>query len=295
VEPKAQAANRLDADDSSELVVKQTRFECDRSQLPADLASRFLPLSLDLEGEAFVASALRRSPARWKRWAARCLSPFASDFDVSAVLSAHRLFLLSTPQLLQLLPALCESRAAHWLDVGAGNGDVSCRLLPLAETLTCTEVSRGARYRLGRRGLGCEAFDIATSAGAEAAARLGPFDCLSCFNVLDRCPRPRQLLGNMARLVKPGGALLLSVPLPLDPFYFDGGSTLPPEQSLGAATESFEEALAQLWEAIAPCGLTLSSVSRIPYFSTTLEDAQPLCALDCALWLLRRPSPQARC
>lgn len=263
-------------------------FACDRSLLPAALAARFAPLSLDLEGEAFVASALRRPPPRWKRFAQLCLSPFASAFDVGSVLNAHRLFLLSTPQLMQLLP---ESRVNRWLDVGAGNGDITSRLLPLSKSLTCTEVSAGARYRLGRRGLQCEAFDVATEAGSAAAARLGPFDCISCFNVLDRCRQPRELLGNIARLLPPGGALLLSVPLPLDAFYYAGSSTRAPDNGLQVSAKTFEAALAQLWaDAISPTGLALASVSRVPYLSTTLNAAQPLCALSCSLWLLTRPA-----
>jgi len=45
------------------------------------------------------------------------------------------------------------------------------------------------------------------------------FDLVTCFNVLDRVPDPRTLVDDLARLVRPGGLLVLACPFDYDTQY----------------------------------------------------------------------------
>ena len=40
----------------------------------------------------------------------------------------------------------------------------------------------------------------------------GTVDSVACFRQMDRCDKPHVLLGEIARVLRPGGLLLLSVP-----------------------------------------------------------------------------------
>jgi SAM-dependent methyltransferase len=269
--------------------VERFGVELDYGCLPGALsqgaASRFVQLSLDLEGEAFLNWCLSRRYSRLKLWIKLGLRWFISDFDLNALLRLHRVFLLSAPQLQQLLGGQATHR---WLDVGAGNGDLASTLLPFTENLLCTEVSRASVWRLRRRRLPCELLDAATSKGLSRLTSAGPFDVISLFNVLDRCARPRTLLKNLVQLLDSQGRLLLSVPLPMDAFYYWGGASLMPQERFTLSPDSFEQALSDLIATeLAPLGLSVRACARVPYLSSGDVDC-PLYGLDSALVLCEK-------
>jgi hypothetical protein len=62
--------------------------------------------------------------------------------------------------------------------------------------------------------------------------------------------------------------LLLSTPLPYQPFFYAGGISRDPEERLEIHAEGWEAALVELWRhELEPLGLTLSAVTRTPYLS----------------------------
>jgi SAM-dependent methyltransferase len=246
------------------------RYACDRRRLGPELAERFIPSHLDTEGEAFLASALKRGPGAWRLRAHRLLTLFVSDFDANALLGMYPVFLLSTPQALVLLKAaqhgnLSETR---WLDVGAGSGDVTTRVTPLAHSVDCTETSRFMARRLRQRGFNCWRGRVGEGAAGDPLANANAYGVISLFNVLDRTSRPRALLRAAVAHLPVGGALVLSVPLPYEPFFYVGSATREPEERLEIDAEHWEEALGQLWRhELLPLGLSLGAVTRVPYLS----------------------------
>jgi len=97
------------------------------------------------------------------------------------------------------------------LDVGSGAGQIASHLLKYADEntkVTCTDLShpmlRRARTRLKSAIPEFVAADLAQLPFAD-----GSFDCVTCGYVLEHLPDPQPGLAEMARVLKPGGRLLL--------------------------------------------------------------------------------------
>jgi SAM-dependent methyltransferase len=268
----------------------QLHYACDLGLL-GELAERFVPSQLDAEGEAFLAAALRRRHGRTGYWAQRVLTLFLSDFDANALLGSYPVFLLSTPQALRLIEVArpLGVSTGRWLDIGAGSGDVTTRLAPLVEELSCTEASHHMARRLRRRGFSCWVGQAGEGAPGDPLAQSGQFDVISLLNVLDRTARPRSLLARAVQQLPPQGLLMLSVPLPYDPFYYAGASTRDPLEPLQVKAARWEDALGELWRhELAPLGLELRALTRLPYLSG--GDVQhPAYVLDDALLVCEKP------
>jgi SAM-dependent methyltransferase len=245
-------------------------YACQLDRLSPELASAFVPSQLDTEGEAFLAAALKRRHGRWRLWTRRVVNLFLSDFDTNALLGMYRVFLLSTPQALQLLePSLTTPLAqARLLDVGAGSGDVTTRLAPLVSQLDCTEASRFMARRLRQRGFSCWRGQVGEGSPGDPLTGARAYDVISLLNVIDRTSRPRTLLRSIVAHLAPGGSLLLSTPLPFDPFFYEGAISRAPEERLSVHAADWEEALVELWQnELKPLGLAVNAVTRVPYLS----------------------------
>lgn len=97
------------------------------------------------------------------------------------------------------------------LDVGSGAGQIASHLLRYADPgakVTCTDLSqpmlRRARTRLNSSTPEFVAADLARLPFID-----GSFDCVTCGYVLEHLPAPEPGLAEMARVLKPGGRLLL--------------------------------------------------------------------------------------
>ncbi len=260
------------------------RYGC--GQAASELVRRhFVQLELDAAARNFVEEQFER-PAGFWRWQTHALLRYVfSDFDVNGLLGTYPLHLLSTAQWQRLLPSV----HAH-LDVGAGNGDLTTQLAPLATSTLTTEHSRAMSHVLRRRGFECLHTPQGEAAELHAQLAERKFDLITCLNVLDRTAEPQQLLRVLGAHLKPGGLLVLAVPLPLQPFYYAGARTLPPRESLGVTGPDWESQCEQLaartCECVAP--LRLQSVSRAPYISGG-DRRSRLYALDDAVLVFRRP------
>jgi SAM-dependent methyltransferase len=266
------------------------RYSCDPARLGTELAERFVPSQLDTEGEAFLAAALERSPAAWKMRLHRLLTLFVSDFDANALLGVHPVFLLSTPQALALLEARRSTELTEelWLDIGAGSGDVTTRLAALARDMYCTETSRFMARRLRRRGFRCWLGQVGEGKPLDPLTSSERFGVISLLNVIDRTNKPRTLLGSITRQMPSGGILMLSTPLPYEPFYYAGSVTRAPEEQLRIQAEGWEEQLGELWRLeLAPLGLSLDAFTRVPYLSGG-DAGHPAYVLDSAVLVCRK-------
>lgn len=252
---------------------------------------RAFELRPDAATAAYLESAAANRAGRLRTLAQRALRDFVSGYDANAWLGMYPMFLLSSQQLSQLLGLRAEQRIARCLDVGAGSGDVTRALKPLCGELLTTERSSGMAKKLRKLGYQCLQVDLAETLGALAPQT---FDLITCFNVLDRCPRPRSLLGAIVNLLAPNGRCLLSVPLPFDPMFYQGPRTPDPLEALGLTGVGWGvDAYDLTAHALPGLGLTPLTLSRVPYLSGG-DSRRPLYALDAALVVARataQPTP----
>ena len=147
--------------------------------------------------------------------------------------------------------------------------------------------------RLARRGYTVYHTDTLTSLPSSLV-----YDCVLCFNVLDRCSHPRSLLSQLrGRLRSPSSLLLLATPLPLDPWVEVGKQWKKPEESLGLEVSGegkrctgcmgWEETVERLTLLFIEAGFAVLSVSRLPYISAG-NAVKPYFTLDDALFALAR-------
>jgi len=256
-------------------------YDVDVAALSPRLRDRFVKLSRDSATDAFLAQAGRGRHSWWRTQLHRLLRQFMSDFDANGLLDMYPLFVASTEHWRLLLG---QQRVERLLDVGAGSGNVTRTLLPLAEHVVTTELSRHMAERLRRSGLECHELDL-----AERDLSGAPFDLITCLNVLDRTSRPKRLLRRIYDRLQPGGRLLLALALPYNPFFFRGNTTPEPLERLACAEPGWEAAVNSLVEhELEPLGFTVIAVSRTPYLS--FGDAESgLYELDDALLVCQKP------
>ena len=97
------------------------------------------------------------------------------------------------------------------LDVGSGAGQIAGHLLEFADAdaeITCTDLSaqmlRRARNRLKSPRPSFVVADVTSMPFAD-----GSFDCITCGYVLEHVPDPEKGLSELARVLRPGGRMLL--------------------------------------------------------------------------------------
>ncbi|KJE94882.1 DREV methyltransferase [Capsaspora owczarzaki ATCC 30864] len=163
-----------------------------------------------------------------------------------------------------------SARIPHFgtlLDIGAGDGNVTARLAPMFASVTTTEASAVMSWRLAQRG-----FTSINTLDLHSDPRLlGPFDVISCLNVLDRCERPRTLLQDIrSRLTPKTGRVILAIVLPFRPYVEfastpEGRQNKPVEtvQLTGVCFEQWAEEL--IHQLIEPAGFTVEAMGRSPY------------------------------
>lgn len=256
------------------------RFDCDRNALPRELHQRFHELELGAESRAYIDGALTQRHGRLLTALHRALAGHLSDFDVNGLLRMYPMHLLGTSQWRALVG---ESPGRRHLDVGAGSGDVTVTLSPLSGEVFTTEMSWAMAKRLRERGFVCHRVDVASTGVPDP-----PYDLITCLNVIDRCERPRTLLAQLRDALSPDGRLVVATPLPLNAFFYDGGTTRTPAERLAVEAQRWEGAVVQLIERVMlPLGLSVETLSRAPYLSGG-DSQQPLYSLDDVVLVCRR-------
>jgi SAM-dependent methyltransferase len=243
------------------------------------LAARYVALHADVDTAAFLERELGRRHGRL-RWAAhRFLLGFKPDFDVNGLLDTYALHLLSAGQWDALLG---PRNGGRLLDVGAGAGEVTRALGARFDEIVAVETSKPMVKRLRAAGLRAEHADLTTDPVPDP-----PYDAVALLNVLDRCARPRTLLGHLRGALRPGGLLVVSVPLPYRPLHYRGGRVLDPDEPLPIDDGPWERQLGALVrQVLEPAGLEVAAWSRAPYLSGGDRD-EPLYVLDAAIVVSR--------
>lgn len=258
------------------------RYDASVAALSPLLRERFVPLARDAATDEFLSRAVHRPHPWWRVQMHRFVRLFMSDFDANGLLDMYPLHVGSSEQWRKLLGS---RRIARLLDVGAGSGNVTRTLAPLADTVVTTELSRHMAERLRRSGFECHELDLAQRDVPGAR-----FDLVCCLNVLDRTSHPLRLLRRLEAALEPGGRLMIALALPYDPFYCDGASTPQPSERLSCSEPDWESAVSSfVAHDLLPLGLSLLAVSRVPYLSFG-DSERSLYELDDALVLLEKPA-----
>lgn len=149
------------------------------------------------------------------------------------------------------------------LDIGAGDGNVTQELAALVSgPVFATEYSAVMQMRLRMKG-----YTVLPIEGWHTAGK-GPFDLISCLNVLDRADKPMTLLRQMRDCLSPDGRIIIAVVLPFCPFVEVGSRQLKPTEriNVGGRGVSAEKAVSRfVYEVFKPLGLEVEAFSRAPY------------------------------
>ncbi len=256
------------------------------------------PVALDAHNKRWVREQFAHRRPLWFIVCHGVVKLFAYKWVAGALFDYPELYLLSPAQWTDLLGPFVrreDDRPLVALDVGAGTGYVTSGYSALFDKVVATEVSRAFAWRLQYRGFEAHTTEVVSADSLDGQAN---FDVVFALNVLDRHARPLSLLSEIAGVLRPGGAVVLSVPVPVT--QHDSGRYLPMLQTapqslglqVGLAAKDDEQSDAT-WEAAAaelvtkvlePQGWRVVSVTRAPYMSSGGRSrSAPIAAMDCVV------------
>ena len=297
---------------NAELTPSQMDYACAELRLLPELREKFRALTRDAATDAFLMRASRRPYlVNWGQ-AAACtfLRKFMSLTDANAMLGRGKMHVLSEAHVADLLGARKKKNEAAaappteklLLDVGAGEGEVTEKFRTGGgfDVVVATEASAPMVRRLRQKKFDVvlESSDVSTvtRACAEATGKRiraeDGFDCVALLNVLDRCDTPFTLLGQLRKLLKDeGGVLVLAVVVPFRPFVEDGNAHRAPREALGLDPNgAWEAGVNQIWEKVLrPSGFKVERLARVPYISEG-DQKHGAYILDDAVFVLSKAS-----
>ena len=93
------------------------------------------------------------------------------------------------------------------LDVGSGTGTMDAHVAPLVQHLTCSDVSAEMLGQAQDRLVGFDNIDYRIEDAKSLSFDDCTFDAVLCCNMLHQMPDPELALGEMLRVLRPGGRL----------------------------------------------------------------------------------------
>lgn len=109
---------------------------------------------------------------------------------------------------LKTLELLRDTPRGKVLDVGCGSGVMASRLRDLGHEVHGLDVSRNAIEKLAARGIPGSVCDLESVLPFPDQS----FDAVWCTEVIEHLTTPARLLGEIRRILRPGGRLALSTP-----------------------------------------------------------------------------------
>ncbi|XP_038206173.1 methyltransferase-like protein 9 isoform X1 [Zerene cesonia] len=268
-------------------------YQVDKNQLPPEAQEKFIQLHPDKETQEFLTTSVDKSSWVWTQlWyilAKSFLRHFWTTTDINGWLGRGSMFVLSSAQTRLLLKAARSGQGSSspeklsaFVDVGAGDGEVSKRFADLFTTKYATEISASMRKVLSSKGF--------TVLDADAWWQEQRFDCVCMLNLVDRCSKPRTMLRQARAALAPAGHLLLALVLPYKP-YVEANSDHKPEERLPIQGGTFEEQAASFVAFMRDeMRFELAAWSRVPYLCEG-DFAQAYYWLDDSVYVFR-PMPE---
>jgi 2-polyprenyl-3-methyl-5-hydroxy-6-metoxy-1,4-benzoquinol methylase len=135
------------------------------------------------------------------------LAPYSADEEMAYFDKTRPLRARSYRELWDHVPRWLGNAPASLLDVGCGDGLLMQIAQAAGAEVTGIEVSQTMlSATLERCGPGTRVFDCTQAVGPAS------YDVVALINVLEHLPAPRRALDDMARVLRPGGLLLVHVP-----------------------------------------------------------------------------------
>lgn len=116
-----------------------------------------------------------------------------------------------------LLRSAAPHRVARALEIGPGSGLYLPLLAELADEVVASDIDPSFLDRAREQLAGNEKAQFVGDDITRTHLREAGFDLILCTEVLEHIPDWRAALASMARLLRPGGALVLSTPQPRSP------------------------------------------------------------------------------
>lgn len=251
-------------------------------QLPENFQSKFVPLHHPDKTTVDWLEKAKESSANiwlqlWHTLARTILQFFMTQTDINGFLKRGSMFILSDSQFRELLlragnfdiqSFLNENnQTVDILDIGAGDGEISLRLINSIRLIKdtklrvyATENSWTMRERLEKRD-----FII-----IDSIRNIQNIPLVACLNVLDRCIDPYELLQDIYNVLAPNGRAILALVLPYVHYVEFNTSHLPIRPLMAhwpnkAKQFSFEAEAVMFFEILENHGFKVESWTKAPY------------------------------
>jgi len=148
----------------------------------------------------------------------------------------------------EALSGLGPKPLGRMLNLGSGEGDIDAALATYATELESCDVNEADVAHAKSLNAGIPNVRYSVEDGEALSFADDSFDVVTCLEVIEHVPRPTAMLAEIARVIRPGGALVLSCPSVHFPVTYDpvnaalasfggrggGGGARPPHLPFGA-------------------------------------------------------------
>ncbi|XP_057291142.1 protein-L-histidine N-pros-methyltransferase-like [Hydractinia symbiolongicarpus] len=232
------------------------------NRLPENLIDKFEASSFDAGTEEFLENCYEKSDWVFTQilhnFFRFVFGWFMSMTTVNGLLHRGSMFVFSEKQFHTLLNVNKDWKAESYLDLGAGDGKVSEKILYHFENKYATEQSPTMQWRLNEKGY--QVLDI------DKWQKRNNYSIIAALNVLDRIDRPIKLLHELHSSIKEDGLIVIAIVLPYNPCYESGVTFGPSSEVLPICGKTIEEQVVSLHDEVFPqAGLEVVKFTRLPY------------------------------
>jgi len=237
-------------------------YYIDIHAFPKLIAEKYEASTYDAGTEEFIEACYEKSDwfftQVYHSVARSFLGFFMSMTSVNGLLNRGAMFVFSEAQFHRFLDIDAEWKADSLLDIGAGDGKVTEKILPHFRHKYATEQSPTMQWRLQEKGF--KILEIDDWANKE-------YSVITALNLLDRIDTPIKFLRDLHSSVKLGeGIVLLAIVLPYSPCHEKGSSFTDPQEKLPISGETIEEQIISLHDDVfEPNGFEVVKFTRLPY------------------------------
>ncbi|XP_023329764.1 methyltransferase-like protein 9 isoform X2 [Eurytemora carolleeae] len=252
--------NKMNAETENGELVKPGWYQVNLQDISDEkMREKFVQLSADTATQEFARQSSEKSDwiftQLYQNFAKIFMSIFYTQTDINGILGRGSMFVLSREQYLTLTDGL---EGEKMIDLGAGDGAPTMSMFHSFTSVYATEASAPMRKILKSNGI--QVLEV------EHWAEQGPFDLISCLNLLDRADNPETILQAIKASLKPQGLLLIALVLPFRPYVeLNVKEKNKPSQLLDIHGDTTEQQIVSAVEVLRRAGFDLVRWSRVPY------------------------------
>ena len=238
-------------------------YYVDTNLLPKEIADKYEANSYDAGTEEFVEACYEKSDwfftQVYHSVARTVLGFFMSMTSVNGLLNRGAMFVFSEAQFQRFLDIPVDWKADSLLDIGAGDGKVTEKILHHFRQKFATEQSPTMQWRLQEKGF--KILDI------DEWSHKKDYSVVTALNLLDRIDTPMKFLRDLHSAVRLGeGLIVLAIVLPYSPCHEKGSTFGEPQERLPINGETIEEQIVSLHDDVfTPNGFEVVKFTRLPY------------------------------